>query len=81
MPKYRVFTNDCGPNRYSCLDVIEAKSQRNAVSIAARKVERFAPVKMVVMPDGLVSTLFVGDEPEGGRFKSPAISRYGYVIK
>ncbi len=47
--KYRIFTNDVGPNKYSCLRVIEARSNDEAARKAALRIP--FRCKMLVIPD------------------------------
>lgn len=81
MKQYRIFTNDCRSNRYSCFTVISALSFRNAISIAAQLLATLAPRKIVVLPEGKVDKLFIGDEPEGGRFLPGTFARYGRYLR
>ena len=78
---YRVFTNDVGPNGFSCLDVIEAPNDLAAIKQAARLAGRFAPVKVIAIPDTLVSSLMTGGTDPGGMKVSPStFQKYGSLV-
>jgi hypothetical protein len=82
--KYRVFTNDVGPNGYSCFRCIEAKSDHAALSKAADITRRFAPVKVLAVPITRLDEAFVeGSEtaPSGLRLKRGAFGAWGTMIK
>lgn len=79
--KYRVFTNDVGPHGFSCLKVIDAPSDEAAMTKAARLAGRFAPVKVLAIPDTLVATLGRGGTDPGGMKFSPAtFQKYGALV-
>lgn len=54
--KYRVFTNDIGPGRYSCFCLIDADSDEQAQRIAESRCKGLQnfngrAVKVLVIPD------------------------------
>lgn len=75
---YRVFTNDVGPNAYSALCDITASNQDQACQRAARRAQRFAPVKVLAMPENKRS-----DWPNGqtGRIKPGVFDDYGIEVR
>lgn len=56
---YRIFTNDVDQGRgYSCMMRFEAASDDKAIERATKAVKRWAPVKMLAIPDGRVDESF-----------------------
>ncbi len=55
--KYRVFTNDRGPHRYSCFTVIDAFTAAHAEQKAKDKVQGLQnhggrPLRVLIVPEG-----------------------------
>lgn len=51
--KYHIFTNDVGSKRdgYSRFMIIEAKDHQAALLLGMREAARFAPVKVLAVPE------------------------------
>lgn len=82
--KYKVFTNDVGPSRYSCLSAVEAKSDHSALLKAVEIARPYAPVKVLAVPVVRLDEAFVrGSDisPTGLRLRRGAFFRWGAKIR
>jgi hypothetical protein len=80
---YKIYTNDVGPNGYSCYGSIESKSGHSALAKAARMVRRFAPVKVLAVPESRFDEAFVkgsGISPTGLRLRRGTFEAWGALL-
>jgi hypothetical protein len=53
--RYRIFTNDVGPSQFSCLECCVAASSDSAALVKAMDmVKKFAPCKVLAIPENKV---------------------------
>ncbi len=82
--KYKIFTNDVGPSGYSCLSVVEAKSDHAALVKAVEIARPYAPVKVLAVPVVRLDEAFVRGSnisPTGLRLRRGAFLQWGAKIQ
>lgn len=80
---YHIFTNDVGPNGFSCFSHLRAATESEARQKAVESVKRFAPVKLLVIPARYADISFVEGSGTSRRGLVPlrgVFKRYGKKI-